>query len=1072
MFVVQRYTIFRILILIFGCCFVLQNGLANENVIDTNETPNGQLEINLSSVTHIRINNTASALVLFFVDQKKADARVLLKHCSMGSKYAATTVNFPGTYRQPEIFATFPDTQTCEITVSANEQSDRYADTLLTWQTISVPSQSLITAVAWLVKGGEYWAQYFADKSSNKQDDLQAAVDSFALAEDLLAPLNSPLLQTVQYKQAEAYHYLGRYEKQANTLLTLLKYPGVKTNLRVQAHIDLASHAIYETRDFKKAKQHLASAFKILGHDNHTIQFADALETKVAIEIEQANFDSGIHIFSSTYSIFLEQGATRAAINSALSLGYFYFRAGQVLRASQEYNSAKLLAESIGDSFSITNANIKLATVYRKLGNFEKAAEYVDLALAVTSLFKHSYLDAYAKLEKAKLLKATLQYHYAMDWFEDAKKAFKRINATADAYQVDVLLASMYVDLRRYEKAEKLLLDYLAYALVEQTPLEIAHAEMQIADLKLKKGLIKDAIHFQQRALAYFENASDAFALADVQFSLAASLSVAGQFKKAKVLFNNAFSFYKSIDATPAAFSAIYNYAKYFSAEASDKSLLAIDKALNEGLLQHAQTKREDLSIGFSASLQDLVNLKVTLDTSLSEEDGLLLVENIKARALKRFVDYKARSTSKTDEHEVQLNDINLRMSKKLVEMQSATGVSKQAIAKHIRTLSEERYKIEKSIYFSEDITPEHQEFNQKDLKDLQAKLSRNELVLFIDSGENTTHLWFISEASINQYAITDSFVLEEQVTTLLSNFKNKMSLRENRKLIRNITARIFPAPLEFENKQDLIVIADGPLASLPFSVLENPLSKESLIKSMSFSFHQSLALLLEQKSRLFTKSASTNALIIASPEMKVKKRVDQGFNASYLPFSNAEAQFIEEAIDDSITSLIGKSASKQNLLQQPLNQFGIIHFASHAVANSDFPEIGGLVLSNHTSSDNLLLAPEIKNLNLNADLVVLSGCDTSQGKLIAGEGMLGLSRAFMQAGARNVIGSLWKVQDDVTAKLMQSFYTYHFEQNMSVRSALVNAQKDIRSFKRKDGRKPWRAPYYWAGFILHGTGS
>lgn len=128
-------------------------------------------------------------------------------------------------------------------------------------------------------------------------------------------------------------------------------------------------------------------------------------------------------------------------------------------------------------------------------------------------------------------------------------------------------------------------------------------------------------------------------------------------------------------------------------------------------------------------------------------------------------------------------------------------------------------------------------------------------------------------------------------------------------------------------------------------------------------------------------------------------------------------------------------------------------------------------MLSNTSDQDNLLLTPEIKKMDINAHLVVLSGCETTDGNVIAGEGMLGLSRAFFESGAQNVIGSLWKVQDNATAMLMSQFYRYLLKHELPMAAALRQAQRDVRNYRRKDGHRPWKAPFYWAGFVLHGAG-
>jgi CHAT domain-containing protein len=149
------------------------------------------------------------------------------------------------------------------------------------------------------------------------------------------------------------------------------------------------------------------------------------------------------------------------------------------------------------------------------------------------------------------------------------------------------------------------------------------------------------------------------------------------------------------------------------------------------------------------------------------------------------------------------------------------------------------------------------------------------------------------------------------------------------------------------------------------------------------------------------------------------------------------------------------------------LSQYRIVHFATHGLLNSEHPELSGLVFSlvdkNGKPQDGFLQLQDIYNLNLPADLVVLSACETALGKEINGEGLIGLTRGFMYAGASRVVASLWKVSDVATARLMAYFYSAMEKDGLPPAAALRAAQ--IQMWKQKR----WSAPYYWAGFQIQG---
>ena len=161
-------------------------------------------------------------------------------------------------------------------------------------------------------------------------------------------------------------------------------------------------------------------------------------------------------------------------------------------------------------------------------------------------------------------------------------------------------------------------------------------------------------------------------------------------------------------------------------------------------------------------------------------------------------------------------------------------------------------------------------------------------------------------------------------------------------------------------------------------------------------------------------------------------------------------------------------AANRATAVDPQLSQYRYVHFATHGLLNNRHPELSGIVLSlvdeNGKERDGFLLANEIYNLNLPAELVVLSGCRTGLGKEIKGEGILSLTRSFMYAGAARVAVSLWDVNDKSTAELMMRFYQQALGANhLSPSAALRHAQVAMSKSTR------WHAPYYWAAFVIQG---
>ncbi len=194
----------------------------------------------------------------------------------------------------------------------------------------------------------------------------------------------------------------------------------------------------------------------------------------------------------------------------------------------------------------------------------------------------------------------------------------------------------------------------------------------------------------------------------------------------------------------------------------------------------------------------------------------------------------------------------------------------------------------------------------------------------------------------------------------------------------------------------------------------------------------------------------------------------DFGRKLPRLPFTRQEADRILALAPASVTfKATGFKASRATALDPELGRYRYLHFATHGLLDSERPGLSALALSlvdeDGQPQDGFLRANDIYNLKLPAELVVLSGCQTGLGKAVKGEGLVGLTRGFMYSGASRVVVSLWNVNDQATSELMARFYRRMLKDNQRPAAALRMAQVEMW------GQRKWRAPYYWATFVLQG---
>jgi CHAT domain-containing protein len=210
------------------------------------------------------------------------------------------------------------------------------------------------------------------------------------------------------------------------------------------------------------------------------------------------------------------------------------------------------------------------------------------------------------------------------------------------------------------------------------------------------------------------------------------------------------------------------------------------------------------------------------------------------------------------------------------------------------------------------------------------------------------------------------------------------------------------------------------------------------------------------------------------SAERLTRSAVDIGlnrggqFHLTRLLYSRQEAEAIMAVTPAGKgMKVLDFSANRAAATSPELAQYRIVHFATHGLLDNKHPELSGLVFSmvdkQGKPQDGFLQLADIYNLNLPVELVVLSACETGLGEEISGEGLIGLTRGFMYAGASRVVASLWSVSDVGTSELMARFYKAMEQDKLRPAAALRAAQ--IQMWKQRQ----WRSPYYWAAFQQQG---
>jgi CHAT domain-containing protein len=260
----------------------------------------------------------------------------------------------------------------------------------------------------------------------------------------------------------------------------------------------------------------------------------------------------------------------------------------------------------------------------------------------------------------------------------------------------------------------------------------------------------------------------------------------------------------------------------------------------------------------------------------------------------------------------------------------------------------------------------------------------------------------------------------------------------------------------------DVVIIPSGSLGTLPFEALpigndlnENNFENEYWINRFSIGYEFSTSLIAQKN---FKKSNNESSIFLCAPIQFANQSLGE------LPGTEAEVNFIANLFGQKARLVKLNEATETTVKESELKNYKYLHFATHGIVDEESPELSRIFLKESTSDDGDLYSGEIYNLSLNADLVALSACQTGLGKISKGEGVIGLSRALVYAGARNIMVSFWSVSDASTSQLMTGFY-----QN-ALASSSPAFRKNLQQVKiRMITEKKYGAPYYWAPFVLIG---
>lgn len=377
-----------------------------------------------------------------------------------------------------------------------------------------------------------------------------------------------------------------------------------------------------------------------------------------------------------------------------------------------------------------------------------------------------------------------------------------------------------------------------------------------------------------------------------------------------------------------------------------------------------------------------------------------------------------------------------------------------------------------------------------------QQVLDDDTLLLQYSLGQDRSYLWAVTKNSITSYVLPKRSEIEAAAQTFRKSLtpNSAANLETGLQLSQMLLA---PVANQLGNKR-LLVVGDGALQYVPFAALPLPSSPTTplLVQNEIITLPSASTVAIQRRQLQNRPTAAKKLAVVADPifalndprlsttpqptpettanypltraTRSVLGLEDSAKGLNRLEYAGIEAKKILALVPETQSlQALDFNASRQIATNPDLAQYQIIHFATHGLLDPINPELSGIVLSLYdqkgTSQDGFLRLHDIFNLNLPAELVVLSACETGLGKDVKGEGLVGLTRGFMYAVARRVVVSLWSVNDVATSEVMTKFYQKMLNEGQNPVTALRAAQLEMWKSQQ------WQSPYYWAAFTVQG---
>lgn len=949
----------------------------------------------------------------------------------------------------------------------------------------------------------DFWKVYeeFINSLGSKSQ-IESAIKSFHNRLD-----NNPNNPYVNQALGYLYFWLDDYAHSMQFYQKALELIRERNNRSAEADcLYYLSYLNMYLNDYSRAEELIRKSIDIAKKEKLKFQEARALELIAFIYIETGNYDLAFELCRSALALAQEISSKTLQIVCYRTLGVIHLGRGNFVRAHNYLDRCSKFYSEIGEQQKLGITLYWQALLYHDSGDFSKALECCNRGLEISQKLGFRTGQAFQLSAIGDIYLHLGDYDRALNYNLRALDISKKYIGKWSRVECFHTIGSVYMQMNQYQKALDSFKQALDYAEKIGHKREIPKGLSVAGMAHFKMNNFSEAYDCFTRSMDYMDQNGNKTISGILYNCLGELCRQQNHLYSSEQYYTKALSVGLEVGSPDIIWEAYSGLGKISSSKKEYSRAIDYYKRAVEVIEDvRSQISISEHSSGFFKSkisvYEELINLlyerHLLQPGSGYDKECFLYTEKAKARAflddlLEAKIDFsKLLSFSK---NRTKIQSLSSKISLILTDLNSnkLSRERRKELWNELENIEDELanlWELVKKEYpgYADELYSEPAKYEQikKNLLDENTGIAE----YFV--GENNIFIFFCSINGLHIKRIS-----ENESRSVLEIVNNYVKLLSSSRFAgsdcetagNNLYKMLLkPGNNGFTTKiEKLIIIPDRDLYYLPFETLvykRRDSQKDQvsfLVNKYKISYAPSFTTLIQILQRPHKKNRSMELLAVGDPVYKRKNHLfskrpssddivydyymNNRFNIRRLRYASQELKDISVLFEPDMVRLISrKDASEENIKKLLLKDYKIIHFATHSLLDEQNAGRSALVLNldEDPSEDGFFQAREIYEAEMNADLVVLSACQTARGKIEKGEGIQGLSRAFFCSGARSVLASLWNVNDKFSSLFMKHYYGY-----LSGGATTLEA---LRLAKIRMLQSGYDQPYYWAAFILIG---